>query len=170
MVATRTLKNSSLLLEKMPRKRSRSMSGTFGSSASCSTRALKESQLRSRLIKGTFFLLIALRNCRYSYSRHEILWGGWIRSKIQYSTRKSILLLLAACGFFRFNGSFLFFLSRFSDRLLFRRDYFHSFAEFFCQGPAGIFQRFFGFGQCLFIMTGQYFFYGCLKVRFYLFF
>src|SRR5689334_15083454 len=41
----------------MPRKRMRSISGTVGSSASCNTRALKDNQLRSRLIRGTFLLI-----------------------------------------------------------------------------------------------------------------
>ena len=49
-VATRTLKNSSRLLEKMPKKRMRSTKGTFSSAASCSTRSLNWSQLISRLI------------------------------------------------------------------------------------------------------------------------
>jgi hypothetical protein len=49
-VATRTRKNSSRLFEKIPRNRSRSRRGTEGSAASCSTLALKESQLISRKI------------------------------------------------------------------------------------------------------------------------
>ena len=49
-VATLTLKNSSRLLEKMPKKRIRSLSGTVSSAASCSTRLLNESQLISRII------------------------------------------------------------------------------------------------------------------------
>ena len=47
--ATRTRKNSSRLLEKMPRKRMRSISGMSSSSASCRTRSLNASQLTSRL-------------------------------------------------------------------------------------------------------------------------
>src|SRR4051812_28549532 len=46
--ATRIMKNSSRLAEKMARNLSRSSSGTDGSSARASTRALKSSQERSR--------------------------------------------------------------------------------------------------------------------------
>ena len=48
--ATRTRKNSSRLLLKMPRNLSRSSSGVRGSSASCSTRRLNSSQESSRLM------------------------------------------------------------------------------------------------------------------------
>ena len=47
-VATRTRKNSSRLLENIPRKRMRSLNGTVSSAASCKTRLLNESQLISR--------------------------------------------------------------------------------------------------------------------------
>ena len=47
--ATRTRKNSSRLLEKIPRNRIRSIKGTRSSSASCSTRSLNDNQLSSRL-------------------------------------------------------------------------------------------------------------------------
>jgi len=39
-VATLTRKNSSILLEKMPRNFTRSLKGTVGSAASCNTLAL----------------------------------------------------------------------------------------------------------------------------------
>ena len=48
--ATRTWKNSSRLLLKMPRNLSRSSSGVRGSSASWSTRRLNSSQESSRLM------------------------------------------------------------------------------------------------------------------------
>ena len=46
-VATRTLKNSSKLLEKMPKNRNLSNNGTESSAASCKTLALKVNQLFS---------------------------------------------------------------------------------------------------------------------------
>ena len=49
-VANRTWKNSSRLFEKIPKNRNRSIKGTVGSAASCSTRALKSNQLSSLLI------------------------------------------------------------------------------------------------------------------------
>ncbi len=54
-VATRTRKNSSILLEKMPRNLILSRRGTVGSAASCKTRPLNANQLISRAI---VFLLI----------------------------------------------------------------------------------------------------------------
>ncbi len=48
MPATRTIKNSSQLLETMARNFTRSSRGTVGSSASSSTRSLKSSQANSR--------------------------------------------------------------------------------------------------------------------------
>ena len=62
--ATRTRKNSSRLLEKMPRNLMRSGRGTPGSAASWSTRALKDSQLMSRgIVDGGvgFWSLLRLR-------------------------------------------------------------------------------------------------------------
>jgi len=52
--ANRTLMNSSLLFEKIPKKRRRCIKGTELSSASCKTRRLNASQLSSRLKK--FFI------------------------------------------------------------------------------------------------------------------
>ena len=54
-VAILTLKNSSKLFEKMPKKRRRSITGTLVSDASCNTRSLKDNQLISRLINFPFF-------------------------------------------------------------------------------------------------------------------
>ena len=48
IAANRTLKNSSKLLEKIPKNRSLSSNGTESSPASCNTRALNANQLFSR--------------------------------------------------------------------------------------------------------------------------
>jgi hypothetical protein len=50
IAATLTLKNSSRLLENIPRNLIRSASGTPVSAASCSTLSLNDNQLSSRLI------------------------------------------------------------------------------------------------------------------------
>jgi len=50
--ATRTLKNSSMLLENIPKKRTRSTKGTLGSQASCNTRSLKDNQESSLSIES----------------------------------------------------------------------------------------------------------------------
>ena len=50
--ATRTMKNSSRLLEKMPQNLMRSSSGSFGSAARSSTRAFRSSQESSRFRSG----------------------------------------------------------------------------------------------------------------------
>ena len=52
--ATRTLKNSSILLENIPRNFMRSFSGTVSSAASCSTLLLNASQLMSLMIVFLF--------------------------------------------------------------------------------------------------------------------
>src|SRR5690606_32053617 len=57
LAATRILKNSSKLLEKIPKKRKRSINGTDSSSASCKTLSLKDNQLKSRLIIGNDLVL-----------------------------------------------------------------------------------------------------------------
>lgn len=62
-VAIRTLKNSSKLLEKIPKKRNRSISGTSLLAASCKTRSLNESQLISLFINLSF--LEAMGNTKY---------------------------------------------------------------------------------------------------------
>ena len=62
MAANRTRKNSSKLLENIPRKRSLSSKGTVGSAASCNTRALKVSQLFSRSMNLFFLSFIMLIN------------------------------------------------------------------------------------------------------------
>lgn len=49
--ATRTLKNSSRLLENIPKKRIRRCKGTLLSMASCNTLSLKANQVRSRGLK-----------------------------------------------------------------------------------------------------------------------
>ncbi|MNY21207.1 hypothetical protein D3C86_1547380 [compost metagenome] len=56
--ATLTRKNSSRLLEKMPRNLRRSKRGTLGSLASCITRALKDIQLISLIMVPGFLRVI----------------------------------------------------------------------------------------------------------------
>src|ERR1017187_6863627 len=63
-VATRTLKNSSRLLEKIPRKRILSRSGTVSSPASCKTLPLNASQL----ISLTITLRLSITGLKFSFS------------------------------------------------------------------------------------------------------
>ena len=67
--ATRTMKNSSRLVAKMARNRTRSSSGTDSSSASSSTRSLNLSQLSSRSRYRSSGSAVSAPACAPSWSR-----------------------------------------------------------------------------------------------------
>ena len=78
--ATRTWKNSSRLLAKIARKRTRSSSGLRSSSASYRTRALKSSQDSSRLMYGTAAGAVGRGRRRVAGGRTAVMGGRCLAS------------------------------------------------------------------------------------------
>src|SRR5215212_3549724 len=92
-VATRTRKNSSRLLEKIPRNLMRDLRGTLWSLASCKTRALKLSQLISRGIILCLLMTIVLENLvvRFNQARVSIAYTNAALNKLTIRVLMPIL-------------------------------------------------------------------------------